>query len=86
MNVDVKSCSYIEWISVKERLPEEDTRCLVMTNKGIGQALYTIDEGFHDPEQFGLLVFKEGYYKPVDSEEVTHWIDLDDIPRPEGEL
>jgi hypothetical protein len=73
---------YIEWVSVKDRMPDDYTRCLVRTSKGIGQALYTIDEGFHDPEQFGLLVFKEGYYKPIESKDVTHWVDLDDIPRP----
>lgn len=75
---------YIEWIPVKDRTPNDHTACLVMTSKGIGQARYTEEEYFHNCDTWrnGIIVFKDGYFKPIEIEDITHWIDLDDIPRP----
>lgn len=76
MNVDVKLCSYIEWVSVKDRTPREDSGTLLVLFKdnsiNLAYWCYGVFNQY-DPEFRGINVLIEG---------VTHWIDLDDIPRP----
>jgi len=70
---------YIKWVSVKDRIPEEDSGTLLVLFKDNSMNLAYWCYGVfnqYDPEFRGINVLIEG---------VTHWIDLDDIPKPEGE-
>lgn len=63
-----------EWISVKERLPEEGEDVLAYLGEGI----------------FGICwLLKDGYWETRDSflypDDVTHWMPLPEPPKEEGD-
>lgn len=95
MNVDVKLCSYIKWVSVKDALPRKHERVLVTDGKQIclhykqsccnfkgseGEDLYPIDGGLKDPNGNWVDCCH------IKEGTITHWAYIDDISRPEGEL
>lgn len=60
-----------EWISVKDRLPENGTKCLVYTNRG----------------EYGgceITYYNDGFY--IQYSDVTHWQYLPQPPKEEKAL
>ena len=57
------------WISVKERLPENDDDVLIITEFGISMGCYVIHRDFWV------------YYTNPDSNIVTHWMPMPEAPR-----
>lgn len=68
----------MKWISVKDRLPERHTRCLV----------WDISENKADMADRDGLGVSDNYWcfpdypKGWDDDEISHWINMDDIPKP----
>jgi hypothetical protein len=60
----------MEWISVKERLPEDDKWVLVTDGLGIGLAQYNLDQD----DFFGYNERKVRGY-------ITHWMPLPKPPK-----
>ena len=58
-----------KWISVKERLPENDDDVLIITEFGISMGCYVIHRDFWV------------YYTNPDSNIVTHWMPLPEPPK-----
>lgn len=63
-------------ISVKESMPDDHTACLVFTEKHIGVARYTIEEGFHDFSANGIKMYDNGQVENVDQDKILYWTDL----------
>ncbi len=63
----------MEWISVKDRLPEEFIDCLVCHDNwpGVYQAIY------HGTCKLFVLSVPNSYRTPLD---VTHWMELPKLP------
>lgn len=60
-----------EWISVNDRLPEDENEYLVFTNSEIlGFAYFDVLEGW-------LISWVEGFEK----DDITHWMPLPEPPR-----
>ena len=64
-----------EWISVKERLPENGTRCLVVRYD------YVTDTPFVD-----MLWFDNSWWNRINSGDyaVTHWMPIPEPPKEGG--
>ena len=66
----------MDWISVKERLPEDDNEVFVVTRSKKGQR--NVDKGYYLPE--------DGRFVHRGTAEVTHWIPLPKLPEPAKEV
>lgn len=68
-----------EWISVKDRLPENDEEVLALLKSG------TMDIGWVEPENRHQCSTKNKEFitRSVDGI-VTHWMSLPEPPKPEG--
>ena len=56
----------MEWISVKNRLPEPKTMCIVSTDEGVRQSFFAPTKRFAITQLYGI--------------KVTHWIPMPDLP------
>lgn len=71
-----------EWISVKQKLPKIEERCLVYNTgyDGITKGYVEINE-FIGIDQFGNPVFiGDDVYYSEERENVTHWMSLPEPP------
>ena len=81
-----------QWISVNDRLPEEDKAYLVTTNdfgnrQGVNIRWFakdgeTVDE-YELAGQKCVWYFYDGEYGYVSTNSVTHWMPLPDLPKGE---
>ncbi len=62
----------MEWISVKERLPEERMNVLVC----FGTHKYDVEIGWFDKGQW----YDDTEYQNINLNNVTHWMPLPEIP------
>lgn len=84
-----------EWISVKERLPEDDTAVLIYTNEtevygrhrekqkiyhNIYAAIYDGDRWYTYWCWGSKYIYKTNEESPNDTVEVTHWMPLPEPP------
>lgn len=70
----------MEWISVKERLPSHEQRCLYCVINHIPGPITsgkTIILGYFSGDQFYDLV--DGW--PNDIDDVTHWMSIPKLPK-----
>ncbi len=65
----------MEWISVKDRLPEEDSKILVFEGYGIFLASYEFNE--YQKKMF----FYEYSTGKMFWDHVTHWMPLPELPK-----
>lgn len=65
------------WISVKDRLPEEDTKILIHT-KLYGITLGNL--GKFLPKGMAFYCIDRGFIGHVDGNNVTHWMPLPSLP------
>lgn len=78
-----------QWISVKERLPEENIKVLVLCRKRITAAALTrVEEPFYEAGYFRVWtaypISSTDPYKEYPWNGITHWMPLPEPPR-EGE-
>lgn len=73
----------MKWISVKDRLPKQNEFIIVTDGKNIGYMDW--------PDEYFMEQSMEGYINGIpDSnsfamigKDITHWFQIDDIPKPE---
>ena len=72
-----------KWISVKDRLPEDDVRVLVSANSKIGDPVIAITHYTH--RKYGYNI--EGWIEPWQyffyNHDITHWMPLPEPPKEE---
>lgn len=83
----------MNWVSVKERLPEEDKEILALDNKETIFLLYYFKakndaiSRYHPGSQGNGFYYESdnccGMYEKID---VTHWIYAHEVPRPKEKL
>jgi hypothetical protein len=80
-----------EWISVKDRLPEENQRCLTWCGEPLACSpgteiligrFYKNDADGEDPDGWGFSFYKQGF---LGGYEITHWMPLPAPPTDQGE-
>lgn len=67
-----------EWISVKERLPEDEETVLIYFDP------FILSAEFVRVEADGFLVFHSDIFDDLSCEDITHWMPLPDQPTPEN--
>jgi len=74
----------MEWISVKDRLPYDHAVCIVISDKGIGLARYTVEEGFHNNYTSGIdiYVYRDDLQFTTKQDDIKYWANINCIPSP----
>jgi len=70
-----------EWISIEDRLPEDDVRVLLMTEKGFSVGAADHHDNVGVSWRIGNSMIAWDYEYNLDDLEVTHWMPLPEPPR-----
>lgn len=68
-----------EWISVKDRLPEHDTLCVVMNEKRVFQHYISLYSKYFQEFEVSLIGMSR-LYDPI-TFNATHWFPIPELPR-----
>lgn len=74
----------MEWISVKDRLPDKEQECLVIANRITGYIsgthnVYDVYKVIFNSVDYSSLA--ESDYYEIYASEITHWMPLPKLPK-----